>query len=1433
MPTELSLLMARAVIKKYNLYHFTKSMVIKLSTIILLVITFQLLFTTTGNGQSIATDKVTLALADDSLATAMRKIEQQSIFRFFYRSSDVKPVVHLNLPAGTRTIRQTLDDLLQNTPLSFRQIDGNILLERKDRQQNSQITGRVVERSTKKPVANVSVFLNNTLTGAKTADDGTFAFNNARPGKYELIVSIIGFETYKQTITINNNPVALGDIEISSKPIVLNEVSVNTRRQNKYERQKYLSWFTKEFIGTSAIAGQCKILNPEVLELSYDAAKNTLTASSSDFLVIENQALGYRVKYMLTNFRLDNDPSAKIRLGYEGTVFFEELTGTAKQQKRRQKRRQSVYEGSAMHFLRSAAADAIEREGFRVFRLENYANPGRPADSLIQAKIEFYEKLKSKSAADSLAYWNRIFVLPGTLAKLIPVPLHQADIIKQTGQQGLLAFGPGKENTSLYITYNKNHHYYINTEPAYINGPANKETTLVKFNSPYAAFYTNGWLIPDSLIFNGLWANTRVAELLPVDYFPGQRLAATQGNTQTGGTSKALIEAPDSLRAGLLKLKSASDTISQSYTPEKLYLQFDKPYYAIGDTVWFKAYLLNATYLTATDKSGILYIDITNDSSKTVKQYSIPLQAGLGWGNIGLDEREFTPGTYTLRAYTNWMRNFDDNGFFNKRFYITGGEGNWLVNKQISTPAINGSDVADVKLQFSDIDKKPAANNTLTLEVMNGSKRLYKQAVQTNETGGMNVNFKLPGKAAGLAIIAQSENKDKKAVIPLVLNTPERADIQFLPEGGHLVAGLPAHIGFKAIGEDGRGVNVTGVITGREQMPVAAFKSLHNGMGSFNLAAKEGENYIAKVTFANGTVKEYPLPSVKTMGTVLQVKNLAESDSVEVFVAATNDIIQSGSHYFLIGRARGIVCYAAVIDFHGNNYVKRKVAKNLFPSGITHFTLMNTAYRPLNERLVFIDHHDNLDIRLNTDKPFYASADSVALHIQVFDNSGSPVRGNFSLAVTDDARIKTDSLNNENIVTRVLLTSGLKGYIEGPGYYFSKTGEAWRDLDNLLLTQGWTGYDWNQVFNPPVTAYQPEREFTVKGKVINVFNKPVKGTHVLLFSKSPAILMDTITDKEGRFIFDHFPPVDTPLFVLKAVNKNGKSSNVGIVMDEVKPPEVKHTNAPLTDPWYVNSDSTLLNYTKNNKLIKQQLNFPADGHLLKEVKVSAKKVIKASQHIYGIANVIMDEKDLEKAGKKNFLQLLEENIKGFHESYKTIFNHGGTANTGFEYYFINTQFAILSVDGIFLNQVLQPFDFIVYKSYLESHTAEDIKGIEVTTTSNPDYAFIEITTRSGHGPIIDNTPGMYLYKPLALSWPRQFYKPKYTVKDTSNHTPDLRSVIDWEPDIVTGMDGKAAVTLYPLNKPATYTVIIEGSDMNGSVGYHIQKIKIAPENKYP
>src|ERR1700744_95463 len=154
------------------------------------------------------------------------------------------------------------------------------------------------------------------------------------------------------------------------------------------------------------------------------------------------------------------------------------------------------------------------------------------------------------------------------------------------------------------------------------------------------------------------------------------------------------------------RVSSFNDS-SKKFANDKVFIQFDKPYYAIGDTIWFKAYVLNSAYLSASEKSCFLYVDIADDNNKIIKQYKTPVSGGLSWGNISLNEDEFAGGTYIIRAYTNWMRNFSDSYFFYKRFYITNAKESWLVSKNETLSAINNSNSVRAKLQFSSLDKKP------------------------------------------------------------------------------------------------------------------------------------------------------------------------------------------------------------------------------------------------------------------------------------------------------------------------------------------------------------------------------------------------------------------------------------------------------------------------------------------------------------------------------------------------------------------------------------------------------------------------------------------------------------------------------------------------------------------------------------------------------
>ena len=910
---------------------------------------------------------------------------------------------------------------------------------------------------------------------------------------------------------------------------------------------------------------------------------------------------------------------------------------------------------------------------------------------------------------------------------------------------------------------------------------------------------------------------------------------------------------------------------------EKVFLHLDKPYYSTDDTVWFKGYLMSPA-ITYSPLSSRLYIELLNDSNAVIKRFVFPVGLGLTWGSIPLNSNLVHEGTYTLRAYTNWMRNFGDDYFFKQSFYVNNkGDNTWLVNVRPTLDASGGKDNVKLQMKFSSLDDKSAGLRDMNLRVMNGKKVLLRSTAQTGSDGVMDVDFTLPPqtKLKNLSILAQDkEDKTKKILIPIAINRAEDIDVQFMPEGGSLVASIPTHVGFKATGEDGKGIAVQGSVYDNNHNEIAKINTVRYGIGTFDITPQPNTTYSAEISIPGGGKKIIALPVPLKTGSILRIRNGMDKDTMTV--SAYNTAEDGIGKYYLIGMARGVVCYGASLTFN-NNFFTARVAKSLFPTGIAHFILLNSAQQPINERITFINHDDNLKIDIKTDAQTYGSRDSIPVHFTVKDSEGKPVVGSFSMAVTDDNQVKPGSAADDNIMSHLLLASDLKGYVEDPTYYFEHTDQSWKALDALLLTQGWVGYDLKKINLPPVKpAFVPEVEFAVNGTVTNLFNKPVSNSKVLLLAKgSQNFVKDTVTNKDGRFTFNQFPLIrDKSTFIITARNARGKVVNGGISVDEKNQSPVNTGGPILLDPWNVNTDTTLLNYVRSNKSYHASLDravFGTTGRLLRAVNIKDQAYIKGSQNLNGAgsADQTLDEETMVNAGRSSLLDVIMAKVKGFHQSFykpstfgaatrrttPTTDSNASSGGPNMEY-FIKDKRVHFVFDGIDLDRFYEPFGgqanehYEYQKQYLDYISAEDILGVEVIYSNNgnynirnidntddllaatptggrgSDFAYLEITTRAGNGPFIQRATGIYIYKPLPLAEYKQFYKPKYAVKTTVRRYEDLRSTIHWEPNIITSREGTATVSFYSADKPTHYTIIFEGADMAGKVGYQTNKITI-------
>ncbi|WP_256005183.1 carboxypeptidase-like regulatory domain-containing protein [Pedobacter deserti] len=887
------------------------------------------------------------------------------------------------------------------------------------------------------------------------------------------------------------------------------------------------------------------------------------------------------------------------------------------------------------------------------------------------------------------------------------------------------------------------------------------------------------------------------------------------------------------------KIISAFNSNQKRMPGEKLYLHLDKSAYQIGDTMWFKAYLMDNN-LMPSKNSGILYVDINSDTGFTARRVSVKLQSGIGYAQIPLNPKIFREGGYTVQAYTNWMQNFGPESFFTQRFYLGKPTRNsWLVNSSVATKTTGDGHSIQADLLLKRFDQSPAGLRDVDVLIMEGDREINKQRLQTAVDGSLQFTYPLKEKydARSIrAVIKSVHPNDGNQVlkVPLSLQREKYIDLQFLPEGGNLVAGHSSTVAFKALAEDGYGIHAEGEICDSLGRVVTTFKSFYNGMGKFSFTPAPGHKYTARLMQSGRIIKTFPLPEVKASGSILKVWNPLAGDSIRVFARISPAQGQSPDKFTLIATSGATVTF--VQDILLADSLSVNLHKDLFPTGITRIALLRNE-QPVNERLIFIDHRDALQIALNTDRQSYAKRGSVSIGIEVKDSYGKPVSGELSVSVTDDSQIHGDTMGNDAITTRLLLQANLKGHIETPGFYMYGAGkDRWEALDNLMLTQGWTGYRWETEEQAPAQpAYLAEKELKVAGMVTNLFKKPVVGARMLVSSQNPAFIAETVTDTAGRYVIENLPPIDSGAFFIQARTPKGTSMNFGEVSVEqsFKPAPSLLNYQNQIAPWYVNADAARLNQVKYLTLNEPEFKFQG-GITLREVAVKKVKRRPGSFNAFPKdTDYWFTDSDIKESTTTDLYEFLMQKLPG-SRLVNDYSKKGRGGIVAFKWNgFTTIPTADIYIDGESLAKVMQIRNVTSISEVTEglrSIKAVSLKAVEVArgyaVKRRESVGTLYLQTKSGRGWYRVSEPDIAHYRPVPTVRPQAFYSPKYTVTQTSAADNDFQSTIYWKPDITTDSEGKSRISFYTSDVTGSYTLNIQGTDMNGHFGSTTMKIKV-------
>ena len=798
---------------------------------------------------------------------------------------------------------------------------------------------------------------------------------------------------------------------------------------------------------------------------------------------------------------------------------------------------------------------------------------------------------------------------------------------------------------------------------------------------------------------------------------------------------------------------------SKLLSPEKVYLHTDREVYNLGDTIWFKGYLQNASAIQEYPESNYIYVDIIASKWERTLEKLAPVEkqrirervkikrdsiSGDFVGYIPLTE-DYNTGLATIRAYTHWMLNFSPEGMFSKCIEIL-------------------NPIKDSFVQDMVNNKVRDDLNYIELGIPNPFRK--SKPKQKSETG---------------------------------------IDLQLLPESGRYIADTPSVVGIKALNQDGLGVKVLGRILA-DSVVVGTFETNRLGMGKAIISVPQNTK---KITVeAKSFVEEFLFNTTGPLPEKSAVVINALPDSNGVNIALTDCGINMPDSSFL-------VVYDKTEFIFKSPYTEAKKGKrvlyNDLSPGINTIAVIDNSGNVYAQRPFFVFQKNKPVAEAIFDKQNYKRRERACISLSLRDNCGKPLSGNFSLAITDE-EYAPDSAEGHSIESYMMLGAEIKGYIEKPQLYFADSlslETRINNMDLLMITQGWCYYDLPKILQGKTVIPKYGKEYTqsISGYVQGLFRKAKKSTLCFL---APSINYSQIVDIDSTSYFElhglDFPD-STQFFVgAQARRKYFKKLHTPILNPQ-------NYAAVHPYPQYLKSRG----YSDEYADLVTKSYYSTDGtitYTLAPVRVTAQKRLSPYPNDSFKTSDYKTEQQLKPYDTWSVTDYISKTCGGVTNidgllCCKIIKPASGMEGRGSMYVpivFYANGFCVgqSDIEALMVGD-LEAFAYVRGVSAIKY--APILHNFDELLTPRP---VVFLKTRWPIKTAINVSAEKY------QGWqrPAQFYEPKYTTKEEKERFEPIRPTLHWQPQ-VTFVNGKAEVAFYTSDHKAPLTLIMEGITDNG------------------
>lgn len=655
------------------------------------------------------------------------------------------------------------------------------------------------------------------------------------------------------------------------------------------------------------------------------------------------------------------------------------------------------------------------------------------------------------------------------------------------------------------------------------------------------------------------------------------------------------------------------------------------------------------------------------------------------------------------------------------------------------------------------------------------------------------------------------------------VSKPAVVSIAFLPEGGDILAGVTNNIAFKVTDQNGMPVAATGYIKGKDGKKLIDFKTVHDGMGSFNLDADAVETYTAVWKEQGGKEHTIVLPGVKTSGIGLHINDV-ETGKMFVLQRTDDSNDDAVKQLRIVGVMNQHMVYSAKANLSKSATTSGIIPVKMLPSGILQVTVFDKNFKPLAERVTFVNNHeyefdgDAWIPGLNTGKRGLN-----AVEVLINDT----VNSNMSLSITD-ADVNVPTQYDDNIVSHLLLTGDLRGKIVNPYYYFFNTSDSARIyLDLVMLTHGWRRYNWDNILagRLPSNLRKDYNYIGIHGQMIGMQpGRIAPGTllnGIMVTKDSSRQFLSIPVDRKGQLMMDGFVFYDAAKLYFQFGDAKQSFDKSMLHVDNglwKGYPGIAINEIDKVAPTF--ADSVLM--AKNIKIATQAVTIA--GQRIKKEQMLQEVIVKGKlksitqkldekyasgmfsggdAHTFDVAN------DPFSASSISVFQYLQGKIAGLqiniNGAQTSLSWRGGTPT--------------LYVDEI-------PADVNLVSS-LNMSSVGYIKVFspgETGVISSSGGGAIAIYTKKGGDNKDNNSKGLDYIQIGGYTPVKQFYSPDYATASPVNDLDDVRSTLFWTPFIFADRKTRRfKFKFYNNDITHRFRLVLEGINDDGKL-IHIEKV---------